>query len=741
MSPRRYFPLIFLVAAILLLVLAVGIAPAFAGEPDVTRRFALLVAANDGGDDRPMLRYAATDARALGRVLVAMGGVLPSDRTMLVDPTPAELKAAIARMSREIAGHGQQNGRTEFVFYYSGHSDETGLLLAEERVSYAKLRDQLDSMPADVRLIILDSCASGSYTRAKGGRRMPAFLSDKANQINGYAVLTSSSADEVAQESDRIQGSFFTHFLISGLRGAADVSGNRRVTLNEAYRYAFDETLRRTHNTRGGAQHAEYDIQMSGHGELVLTALQETNAVLRFEEAMSGRIWVRDREGRLIVEVPKHAGRPLELGLPVGAYRVEWASGDQVYVADVEIGGGNVARISGDDFEQVATVATTARGGVAGEPGSLDGFDGFVESTQPEIVGLGVDLLPRVGTSSGRPEAVRVLSLNLIGGMSGGTRFLEIGGAFNLDSGPVRGLQIGGAFNLSRGLSGAQIGGALNVNRGPTQGLQIGGAVNIAARLSGVQVAGALNYSGGPARGLQIGGAHNYSGGATSGLQIAGALNYSDGPIRGAQIAGALNVARDDVSGLQVGAINYAGGHVDGLQIGAINISGSSDASIGAINIFLDGFVQAEVFGSADGLTMAGIRHGSRAFYSLYFVGTRPLAEGDLPFAYGLGLGWRTQLSDKLEFAVDLTGAHVVVEPSIWRTDNLIKLRPALSLEVTDEVAIFAGPTVTVLLAHDEAPGSHTDEYAPFKSWQLTGDDSEVDVGIWPGISAGLRLF
>jgi hypothetical protein len=39
------------------------------------------------------------------------------------------------------------------------------------------------------------------------------------------------------------------------------------VTLNEAYRFAFDETLARTETTSGGPQHAAYDISLAGTGD------------------------------------------------------------------------------------------------------------------------------------------------------------------------------------------------------------------------------------------------------------------------------------------------------------------------------------------------------------------------------------------------------------------------------------------------------------------------------------------
>ena len=87
-------------------------------------------------------------------------------------------------------------------------------------------------------------------------------------------------AEEAAQESDKIGASFFTHYLISGLRGAADTAGNGLVTLNEAYSYAFQETLASTEKTQYGPQHPAYDINLSGSGDLVLTDLRSSGARL-----------------------------------------------------------------------------------------------------------------------------------------------------------------------------------------------------------------------------------------------------------------------------------------------------------------------------------------------------------------------------------------------------------------------------------------------------------------------------
>lgn len=669
---------------------------AWADNPSPVRRFALLVAANDGGQSRAKLRYAASDARALGDVLVQMGGVRRSDRLLVVDPDPSDLAASLSKMKKKVAQGNSKTKRTELLFYYSGHSDASGLLLGGQRVSYRELRDQLDAVPADVSVVILDSCSSGALTRTKGGQRIPAFLSDQANRVSGRAILTSSSQDEAAQESDAIKGSFFTHFLVSGLRGAADVSGDRRVTLNEAYRYAFDETLASTQRTRGGAQHAEYDIEMTGHGDLVLTALEQTNAVLRVDSRLSGRIWVRNQKRQLVAEVSKAPGRPLELGLPAGAYEVQLATQGNVYATSVALASGRQARVDADKLEMIGTEETVLRGDAAPQ--------------SRETIAFGIDLVPMVGTSSATPDAARLFSLNLAGGMSGGTDILEIGGAFNLDDGPVRGVQIGGALNLDGdSVAGVQIAGGANLNRGHT---------------SGVQLAGGINAVGG-----------------LSGLQVAGGVNLGLGDVGGVQVA-PVNFARS-LGGLQLGVLNLSNTHVDGLQLGVVNLAPTADAGVGLLGIYWDGYVQPEAFGTADGLMMTGIRHGGGPFYNVYYVGGHPLGVGEEgpALAYGLGFGWHTPLSGRLEFSTDLLATTVVSDPSGWNDQfNIFTLRPLLSYEVLDGWAVYGGPTANLLLARSEVQVDPAD-FALFAPSKLSDEGADLTLAVWPGLAAGMRFF
>jgi hypothetical protein len=353
--------------AAILLALLLGVADGAAGA--TVRRYALIAGANEGSGDRPTLRFAVSDAERFAAVLRELGGVDERDAIVLEQPGVGTLEKALETLRERTEAVRREGSRaprrTEFVFYYSGHADERGLLLGDDRYSYRTLRDRIDAVPADVRIVVLDACASGAITRLKGGRRSPAFLADESSEMRGHAFLTSSSADEAAQESEGIGGSFFTHYLLSGLRGAADVSGEGKVTLNEAYQFAFHETLGRTAETRGGAQHPAYDIQLSGTGDVVMTDLRQASAGLVLAQDLDGRFYVHNDREELVAELFKARGRRVELRLAPGTYEVRCERPGEAFLARAEVKEGATVVLEGTQMDPTTPEPTLRRGGPA----------------------------------------------------------------------------------------------------------------------------------------------------------------------------------------------------------------------------------------------------------------------------------------------------------------------------------------------------------------------------------------
>jgi hypothetical protein len=354
------------VQRIVTITLVLALLPAAVSAQPRIQRFTLVIGANLGGQERARLQYAVTDAERFARVLVELGGVSPENEIVLRQPKLRDvidgfdrLTAKVEAARRSAAATGD---RTEVLVYYSGHADEQGLLLGSDRYSYRSLRERLDQIPADVRIAVLDACASGAFTRIKSGKARPAFLVDQASNMRGHAFLTSSAATEAAQESDRIRASYFTHYLVSGLRGAADLSGDRKVTLNEAYQFAFHETLGRTVDTKAGPQHPSYDINLSGTGDVVMTDLRQTTATIVLGDDLDGRFFIRNARQQLIVELYKPRGRHVELGVEPGAYEIRMEVPRAAMIAKADVQEGARIVLEPRQFGAMALESTQRRG-------------------------------------------------------------------------------------------------------------------------------------------------------------------------------------------------------------------------------------------------------------------------------------------------------------------------------------------------------------------------------------------
>ena len=329
------------------------------------QRFVLVAGANFGGGERELLRYAVSDAERFMGILDEMGGVGEGNQVILREPSVDDFRLSLLDLRDRVMQLPRDENHVEVVLYYSGHADENGLLLGEDRLAYRTLRDAMDLIRADVHITVLDACASGAITRLKGGQRQKAFMVDTSSDMQGYAFLTSSSENEAAQESDRIRGSFFTHYLVSGLRGAADVTGDGKVTLSEAYAFAFRNTLKRTEKTQGGAQHPAYDIKMTGTGDVVMTDVRQTSASLLLDEILNGRLFVRNTHEQLVAELDKAAGQTLELCLELGVYDIHFEQRTDLLHAKITLKKGERFMLADRHFRSKKREETTSRGTVA----------------------------------------------------------------------------------------------------------------------------------------------------------------------------------------------------------------------------------------------------------------------------------------------------------------------------------------------------------------------------------------
>jgi hypothetical protein len=327
-------------------------------------RFAILIGNNAGESDDVTLRFAETDAARLRDVFAEVGGVPAENLVLLQGGDANAARRAIITVNDRIRTLPAAN-EAELVVYYSGHADATALHMGGTRFDVDELQRLVRGSPAAVRVLVVDACRSGSITRVKGGRHVEPFAIDLDDRLasQGAIFLTSSAANEDAQESDELGGSFFTHYLVSGLLGAADTNADGRVSLAEAYRYAYDNTLRATSRTLAGIQHPTFEYDLSGRGDVVLAMLgSASRGWLQFPEQRAYLVLRGDRDGPVVAEVGSR-DRRRRLSLRPGRYFVRGRGADFLTEGVVDVVAGNERVVHDDELERIAYARLVRKGG------------------------------------------------------------------------------------------------------------------------------------------------------------------------------------------------------------------------------------------------------------------------------------------------------------------------------------------------------------------------------------------
>jgi hypothetical protein len=419
------------IRTLLLLALALGASsPAAAAQARFARRYAVLIASNDGEKGEQRLRFAESDARRMFDVLTEVGFVNASDAMLVLgkraDAVTAELATFEARLKRE-AKEGD-----ELLVYASSHADGGDLHLNGTRLPIQRLNQLMKNVPVSVAFLVIDSCRSGAATRVKGlkvSKPVPT-MQIRGSHLTGRVVLSSSGPDEYSQESDKLHGSFFTHHLLAGMRGVADHNRDGKVTVAEAYEYAYEATVSSTFATQAGVQRPSYHMDLKGYGQLVLSDTQRSRGRLEIRVEAPGNWEVYDAAGGgLVGQFDKGSGAVV-LALEPGNYRVRARSNGQLTEATLNIDLNETATLGEDRMHSEPVVVETTRKGPL--------IEGSQSPPRWQLLAGGT-----VGTAS-VPAVSTSFGARLRGGL-----LLDGGGAFNLIS-ATAGAQRGQALGATR---------------------------------------------------------------------------------------------------------------------------------------------------------------------------------------------------------------------------------------------------------------------------------------------------
>jgi len=208
----------------------------------------------------PSLEFTASDARRLIQSYSEVGGVEESRLSALVDDEgkisllSGELITERVRQflrecsSKDIAvlffsGHGVRVA-SGFALAASDFSVQNGLKGA---ISIEQLRSELAGCAARSKIVILDCCHSGAFSTA------PSDMTEPFRSIPRCVVMAASRPSEASLETHTLKSGVFTHWLVLGMRGAANSKIDGVVDATELFEFVSKSVKQTTSNLQSPA--------------------------------------------------------------------------------------------------------------------------------------------------------------------------------------------------------------------------------------------------------------------------------------------------------------------------------------------------------------------------------------------------------------------------------------------------------------------------------------------------------
>ncbi|HXU60747.1 MAG TPA: caspase family protein [Polyangia bacterium] len=334
-----------------LLTLALLLVRLSAAQAGVNERYFALVVGYNGppstrGADAPLpLRYADDDALSFyeleheagtDAVLLTVPDAdsrrrFPWAADVARPPTLSEIERAVTDLNKRMAATFQAGHKPVFVFFYSGHgsrdqSTGAALTLPDGALSGAGLREHiLDKIHAQTVHLIIDACHADAIARPRDidAKTMPITQAEimarlSAEMSSSYpnvGLVLASDGGSPTHEWDLYQSGIFTHEVISGLRGGADVNHDGRIEYSELAAFltaANTEVL----DTRARVQSILQAPSIQARAPLIELGEATSAGWLTNIQSTARQFFVEDQHGTRILDGHPEYGFAMSVAVP-----------------------------------------------------------------------------------------------------------------------------------------------------------------------------------------------------------------------------------------------------------------------------------------------------------------------------------------------------------------------------------------------------------------------------------------
>jgi hypothetical protein len=326
-------------------------ARAAAGE----RYFALIIGYNGapaGATDRTIqpLRYADDDALAFYQLQRETGAdaiVLtipdfdtrqryPEAADVAGSPTKSELFQAIDTLNGRMDVAARSGDTPTLVVFYSGHgaqtqtdgNNEAALTLLDGPLSQTALHEQvLKRIHAAIVHLVIDACHAEALVRPRDVNAQtveiaPADIATHLSETTAarypnVGLVIASRGNVPAHEWDLYQSGVFSHEVISGLRGAADVNGDGRVEYSELGAF-LTAANREVVDPRARVRSLVQPPAIRARAALIQIGPGARAGWLVGIPSSAGQFYVEDARGNRIVDGRAEIGFTMSVAVPAG---------------------------------------------------------------------------------------------------------------------------------------------------------------------------------------------------------------------------------------------------------------------------------------------------------------------------------------------------------------------------------------------------------------------------------------
>ncbi|OCQ99024.1 sulfatase-modifying factor protein [Nostoc sp. MBR 210] len=213
-------------------------------------KVALLIGISEYEPGLTPLPNAVNDVEAMRRVLVnpEMGDFAPENVTVLQNPQRQEMEDAIYNLYAHrdkddlllfyFSGHGVTVESGDFYFSTSITRKNQNKLVPTTAVAGTSVHSWMNQSKSKRQVVILDCCFSGAFAKGLTAKDIDIIDLEQKLGGEGRAILTASSSTQYAFESDGLDLSIYTHYLVEGIeKGAADLDSDGLIAVDELHKY------------------------------------------------------------------------------------------------------------------------------------------------------------------------------------------------------------------------------------------------------------------------------------------------------------------------------------------------------------------------------------------------------------------------------------------------------------------------------------------------------------------------